>query len=87
MKKQLKEKQLQKRMVTAKKGAVLAATALILSNSPVAVMTAFAENQADTGTQPAVQQENKAVDVKSSIDQSIYGNLLKILLFKLQMVE
>ncbi|HCT9166128.1 TPA: hypothetical protein OUB70_001692 [Enterococcus faecalis] len=77
MKNQLKEKQLQKRMATAKKGAVLAATALILSNSPVAVMTAFAENQADTGAQPAVQQENKSIDVKSSIDQSIYGNLLK----------
>ncbi|NFA64812.1 hypothetical protein EUZ69_12735 [Enterococcus faecalis] len=76
MKNQLKEKQLQKRMATAKKGAVLAATALILSNSPVAVMTAFAENQADTGAQ-AVQQENKSIDVKSSIDQSIYGNLLK----------
>lgn len=77
MKKQLKEKQLQKRMATAKKGAVLAATTLILSNSPVSVMTAFAENQTDTGTQSAVQQENKSIDVKSSIDQSIYGNLLK----------
>ena len=78
MKKQLKEKQLQKKMATAKKGAVLAATALILSNSPVAVMTAFAEGQGDAGVQqPVVQQEKQAVAVQSSIDQSIYGDLLK----------
>ena len=78
MKKQLKEKQLQKRMATAKKGAVLAATALILSNSPVAVMTAFAEGEGQTDIQqPVVQQEQQRVEAKSSIDQSVYGNLLK----------
>ncbi|EGO8326745.1 hypothetical protein E0T50_002692 [Enterococcus faecalis] len=78
MKKQLKEKQLQKRMATAKKGAVLAATALILSNSPVAVMTAFAEGEGQVDVQqPVVSQEQQAVESKSSIDQSIYGNLLK----------
>ncbi|MEB8146544.1 toxin Cry1Ac domain D-VI-related protein [Enterococcus faecalis] len=78
MKKQLKEKQLQKRMATAKKGAVLAATALILSNSPVVVMTAFAEGQEDASIQQSVvQQEKQAVEVQSSIDQSIYGDLLK----------
>ena len=78
MKKQLKEKQLQKRMATAKKGAVLAATALILSNSPVAVMTAFAEGEGQVDVQqPVVSQEQQAVESKSSIDQSIYGNLLE----------
>ncbi|EHQ9041247.1 hypothetical protein KI121_002596 [Enterococcus faecalis] len=78
MKKQLKEKQLKKRIATAKKGTVLAATAMILSNSPVAVMTAFAEGQEDLSIQQAVvQQEKQAVEVQSSIDQSIYRNLLK----------
>lgn len=65
MKKQLKEKQLKKRMATAKK-VVVAATALILSNSSVAVVTAFGEGQTN------VQQKDK-----TTIDQSVYGNLLK----------
>ncbi|MDD0851425.1 toxin Cry1Ac domain D-VI-related protein, partial [Enterococcus faecalis] len=79
MKKRETEKQLKKRMTTAKKGPVLAATALILSNSPVSVVTAFAENQANSEVQlqPIVQQEKQTVEVKSTIDQSIYGNLLK----------
>lgn len=77
MKKQLKEKQLKKRMATVKKGTVLAATALILGNSPIAFVTAFADNQMDLGVQPVAQQENESVKVNPVIDQSIYGNLLK----------
>ena len=83
MKKREKEKQLKRRMTTAKKGTVLAATALILSNSPVAVVTAFAENQADSEVQlqPVIEQENKMVEAKSTIDQSIYGNLIPAINF------
>ncbi|MDD0851423.1 toxin Cry1Ac domain D-VI-related protein, partial [Enterococcus faecalis] len=72
MKKRLKEKQLKKRMVTAKKGVVVATTALILSNSPVAVITAFAEGQTNVH-----QEAEKAIEEKSTIDQGIYGNILE----------
>ncbi|MDD0851139.1 hypothetical protein PTB14_12010 [Enterococcus faecalis] len=81
MKKQLKEKQVKKLMATVKKGAVLAATALILSDSPFAVVTAFAENQADTGAQLVVQPENQMIDAKSTIDQSYYENRVQNLGF------
>ncbi len=58
---------------------MVAATALILSNSPVAVATSFAENKtSDAGTQSAIQLGNQMVDFKpAAIDQSIYGNSLK----------
>lgn len=81
MKKQLKEKQLKKRMVTVKKGVVVAATALILSNSPMAVVTALAESQIDGEIQTKVEQENKNMEVKAMIDESRYGNRVQDLDF------
>ena len=44
----------------------------------MAIMTAFVEGEGQVDVQqPVVSQEQQAVESKSSIDQSIYGNLLK----------
>lgn len=85
-------KTIKKKNGYSKKGVLVAATALILSNSPVAFVTTFAEGKTnvqqenvtsflegelETEVQSSVQQENKNTEAKTTIDQSIYGNLLK----------
>ena len=81
------KKQLKHRIKTSKKGLALAATALILSGSPLSVMQAFAEETPQIASPTPVQDNSsKATTQKEAttnttqgtqIDQSIYGNLLK----------
>ncbi|ENZ5663563.1 immunoglobulin-like domain-containing protein [Enterococcus hirae] len=81
------KKQLKHRIKTSKKGLALAATALILSGSPLSVMQAFAEETPQIASPTPVQDNSsKATTQKEAttnttqgtqIDQSIYGNLLE----------
>jgi len=64
-----------KGMLVAKRSVTLAAMLFVLNNSFFTTIPVFAKDQVESETN--VQNIEKLKEVKSAIDQKVYGNLLK----------